>query len=178
MFYELGARAKEFYGKLCANGRREFWFYWCSGPARQLDPYSYHRMQAWHCWVNGAVGMGFWAYGDTGHGNSWCEYLSPGTSFCPAYISPDSVTTSKHWEAVREGVEDYEYLHMLKQRIDRLTQAGKTSPDLDKAGQLLVEGPKRVAKYDHSNWFTPKDRSLADAVRLEVLDALVNLPRE
>jgi len=178
IFYELGEKAKTFYSNLCKDGRRELWFYWCSGPARQLDPYSYHRLQAWHCWVHGAKGMGFWAYGDTGYANSWCEYMSRGTSFCPAYIAPDSITTSKHWEAVREGVEDYEYLHMLKARVDELTKAGKTSSALAKAKELLEEGPKRVTRWGSISWFTPRNRALADDVRLEVLDALVALSRE
>jgi len=175
IFHALGEKAKAFYGKLCAEGRREFWFYWCSGPARLLDPYGYHRLQAWHAWVHGAVGIGFWAYGDNAGGNSWCEYLSPRTSFCPAYIAPDRITTSKHWEAVREGIEDYEYLHMLKRRIEQLTQTGKTSPALTKAKQLLEEGPKRVAHYGTTTWFAQRNRSPADEVRLEILDALVAL---
>jgi hypothetical protein len=171
----LGKKAQDFYGKLVANGKRELWFYQCTGPVRLLDPYGYHRLQAWHCWVHGAVGQGFWAYADAGNGNPWCEYLCKGTTYCPAYVAPDGITTSKHWEAVREGIEDYEYLHMLKTRINELTKAGKSSPALDKAKQLLVEGPKRVAVYEPLSWFQQRDRSLADKVRLEILDALLAL---
>lgn len=174
----LGKKAEDFYGKFVAGGKRELWFYQCTGPVRLLDPYAYHRLQAWHCWVHGAVGQGFWAYADAGGGNPWCEYLSGGTTYCPAYVAPDGITTSKHWEAVREGIEDYEYLHMLKRRIDELTKAGKSSPALDNARTLLAEGPKRVAVYEPLNWFQERDRSLADQVRLEILDALLALSKE
>ena len=175
IYNRLGKRAEDYYAKLVAGGKRELWFYQCTGPVRLLCPYAYHRLQAWHCWVHGAVGQGFWAYADAGSGDPWCEYLCKGTTYCPAYVAPDGITTSKHWEAVREGIEDYEYLHMLKARVDALTQAGKTSPALDKARKLLVEGPKRVAVYEPISWFQDRDRSLADTVRLEVLDALLAL---
>lgn len=175
IYSRLGKRAESYYGKFVAGGKRELWFYQCTGPVRLLDPYGYHRLQAWHCWVHGAVGQGFWAYADAGKGNPWCEYLCDGTTYCPAYVAPDGITTSKHWEAVREGIEDYEYLVMLKKRIDELTQAGKTSPVIDNARKLLVEGPKRVAVYQPIRWHEPRDRSLADEVRLEILDALLAL---
>ncbi len=171
----LGKRAEEYYGKFVADGKRELWFYQCTGPVRLLDPYGYHRLQAWHCWVHGAVGQGFWAYADAGKGNPWCEYLCEGTTYCPAYVAPDSITTSKHWEAVREGIQDYEYLVMLKRRIDELTRASKKSPAIDRAKKLLVEGPRRVAVYERIPWHQPRDRSLADEVRLEILDALLAL---
>ncbi len=177
IYCEFGQKAESYYGRFVRDGRRELWFYLCSGPARLLDPYSYHRLQAWYCWVHGAVGMGFWAYGDTGYGNSWCEYLARSTSFCPAYIAPDHITTSKHWEAVREGVEDYEYLHMLRGRIEQLEKAGRSSPEISRAKQLLAEGPRRVAKYNPDRWFSDRDRSVADQVRLEVLEVLATLGR-
>ncbi len=175
IYKRLGKKAEDFYGKLVADGKRELWFYQCTGPAKLLDPYAYHRLQAWHCWVHGAVGQGFWAYADAGGGNPWCEYFCRGTTYSPAYVAPDGITTSKHWEAVREGIEDYEYLHMLKRRVDELTKAGKTPPALERARRLLIDGPKRVAVYAPINWFGDRDRSLADKVRLEVLDALVSL---
>ncbi|MBN1344726.1 MAG: discoidin domain-containing protein [Phycisphaerae bacterium] len=171
----LGKKAQDFYGELVADGKRELWFYQCTGPVRLLCPYGYHRLQAWHCWAGGAVGQGFWAYADAGGGDAWCEYLCRGTTYSPAYVGRTGITTSKHWEAVREGIEDYEYLHMLKTRIDELIKAGKTGPELDKARKLLVEGPKRVAVYEPIHWHQQRDRSLAAQVRLEILDALLAL---
>ncbi len=173
IYSRLGKRAEKYYGKFVQGGKRELWFYQCTGPVRLLDPYGYHRLQAWHCWVHGAVGQGFWAYADAGKGNPWCEYLCDGTTYCPAYVAPDGITTSKHWEAVREGIEDYEVLVMLKRRIDELTRAGKSSPVIDRAKTLLVEGPKRVAAYQPIRWHEPRDRSLADKVRLQILDMLL-----
>jgi hypothetical protein len=35
------------------------------------------------------------------------------TSYTPAYLTPTGVSGSKHWEALREGIEDYQYLKML-----------------------------------------------------------------
>ena len=56
-----------------------------------------------------------------------------------------------------------------------MRMAGKSSPALDKAKKLLVEGPKRVAQYEPLSWFANRDRSVADTVRLEILDALLAL---
>lgn len=88
--------------------RKEIWFYHCDSPARLLDPYYYHRLLAWHCLKHGAVGMGFWAYGDTAGAEAWNEYVARRPIYSPVYIGEDFVVTGKHWEAVREGAQDYE----------------------------------------------------------------------
>ena len=98
--------------------------YDCSGPTRQFDP-SYFRYQPWNALAAGAKGVQFWAYGDAGGCDSFNEYTAVGGgSFTPVYLSPRSVTASKHWEAAREGLEDYQYVVMLRQRAaeDKLAQ--------------------------------------------------------
>ena len=47
-------------------------------------------------------------------------------------------------EAIREGVQDYEYFVMLKQQVERLTAARIENPLLTKARALLSSGPTRV----------------------------------
>ena len=75
--------------------------------------------------------------------------------------------------ALRAELEDTR--NVLFTHVEALTKAGASSPALDKARKLLVEGPKRVAVYAPVSWFQDRDRSLADNVRLEILDALVAL---
>jgi len=105
---------RDFYAGFQQKGKA-LWFYSCAGPTRSFDPVAYFRLQPWHCFTVGASGSAFWAYGDAGGGNSWNEYELKRYSESPVYIAPDSLTTSKHWEACREGVQDYQYLKMLQE---------------------------------------------------------------
>ncbi|MDD2708429.1 MAG: hypothetical protein PHV34_10500 [Verrucomicrobiae bacterium] len=161
---------------------KTFWFYSCGTPQRAFDPYYYNRLQAWHCWKNGATGMGFWNYWNFYSENdlsAWNEYAAnPGQGV--VYSAPDTITTGKHWEAVREGVEDYECLAMLRDAIKRAKAAG-SSPALAEAEKLLDTAPSEVTgDYQKKliTWFAPKDCEAADKARLRVLDALENLAKQ
>jgi hypothetical protein len=179
IWIEQGKRYADFYLRQCDEGR-QLWFYSCSGPGQLLDPYSYCRMQSWFCWKYGARGSCFWAFGDTDGASSWNEYLAAGPgAYTPFFLDDKTVTPGKHMEAIREGVEDYEYLHMLRDRVAELENAGKKGEALDSAKRLLASAADRVTasvtKDSARKWAAPKDRSVADAVRVEVLEALMNL---
>ena len=177
IFAQGGEKARKFYEALRKKGK-ELWFYLCSGPARLLDPYYYHRLPAWHCFKHGAVGLGFWAYGDIAGAEVWNEYTAKRTIYSPVYIGEDFVVTGKHWEAVREGVEDYEYLKMLQEAARK---AKAESPSLAReAERLLVEALDEVAPSHRPElipWHVEKDRTLADKARLRILTMLERLAR-
>lgn len=164
---------------------KQLWFYSCIGPARLFDPYYYHRLQAWQCWRNNAVGMAFWnywnSYPESGC-SAWNEFMAAHESFGVVYTTPDSVTDGKHWEAVREGVEDYEYLAMMRDRIAELKAKGIDAPDIADAERLLAAVADETAPgyYDArlQNWSDFKDRSVADRARTRVLRALTTLKCE
>jgi len=176
---EGGKEVSDFYAERC-KGERELWLFSCSGPARLLDPYAYHRMQEWFCWKAGAEGSCFWAFGDSSGASSWNEYLSITGAYTPLFLDSTSVTPGKHMEAIREGVEDYEYLRMLRDEIAAAEEAGKVDAEvIASATRLLETAADRVTTCMTSEkdirWAKPKDRSVADAVRIEILDALVAL---
>jgi hypothetical protein len=153
-------------------------FYSCSGPVRQLDPYSYHRLQAWTCWMHGAQSTFFWALGDGGGGSSWNEYAARGHAYVPYFLDATSVTPGKHMEAIREGIEDYEYLVMLRGRLARAEGLGRTGPALERARTLLADAPRRVCDAPGAvgmQWLEDKERGLADRVRLEILEIVADL---
>jgi hypothetical protein len=157
---------------------RELAFYSCSGPARWLDPYAYHRLQAWSCWLYGAKASYFWAFGDAGGGSSWNEYAAPRAAYVPFFLDATTVTPGKHMEALREGVEDYEYLVMLRDRIAEAEKGGAKNKALENAKRLLAEAAPRVCCAPGANdflWAQEKDRAVADRVRVEILEALVAL---
>jgi len=80
---------------------------------------------------------------------------------------------------VREGIEDYEYLRMLRDRLAELKQKGMKGPEVDAAQKLLQTGPEEVCgpTYDPGRipWKFDKDRSVADRVRRQVAEALIRL---
>jgi hypothetical protein len=177
MLIGQGKKFAEFYVRQRQAGRT-LWFYSCSGPGKLLDPYSYHRLQHWFCFKYRAKGSGFWAFGDSNGASSWNEYLTLRGAYTPVFLDESSVTAGKHMEAIREGIEDYEYLVMLQKQIAELEQQGGTNPIIKKAKDLLANAADRVVKDQTPqklNWHQPKDRSVADKVRIEILEIMAQL---
>jgi len=166
---------RQFYEDLRQRGKT-LWFYQCSGPAKTHDPYYYHRLQHWYAFKHGAVGSGFWAYGDaSGAGTSWNEMRVGRAGFTPVYLDETTVTDGKHFEAVREGLEDYELLRMLRDHAERLAGEGKPER-AQRARALLQESIDAVCEgpYDPGKipWDVEKDRTPADEARLRILEEL------
>jgi hypothetical protein len=154
---------------------RTLQLYSCSGPARLLDPYSYYRLQAWHAWQIGATGSYFWAFGDNSGTSSWNEYFASRGPYTPLFLDDTSVVAGKQMEAIRESVQDYETLVMLRDAVADARQSGRNDALVQRADTLLKQGVERVltdASAGTLMWHTDKDRSVADAVRVEVLEAL------
>jgi len=162
---------------------RQLMFYSCSGPARLLDPYTYYRLQPWTCRRFGAVGSFYWAFGDGGGASSWNEYVTTRFAYTPLFLDETGVTAGKHMEAIREGVQDYEYFVMLEALLARIESEGGPRDLRDRARRLLESGPIQVTEADGAGsfyWRDKKDRGMADEVRrriLEVLEAAGKLGR-
>jgi hypothetical protein len=174
IFYGGGPAAIRYYEQRRDAGQR-LWFYQCSGPTRLFDPCRYYRRSAWHAFRHGAAGIGFWSFGDTGGGHSsWNEYAGTRTAFTPVFIGVDDVTDAVHWQAVREGIEDFEYLSMLRDAASR-TPDGELRAQ---AERLLVEAPEAViGQYKPDREWTPEvDRAIPDVYRLRVLELLERMP--
>jgi len=150
-------------------------FYSCSGAVREMDPYSYHLLQAWEAFRYGGTISQFWSFADCGGGWSWNEHLTSGRSYTPQFLGPHGCVTSKHMEAIRESRYDFELLSLLRDAVE----TGRGDPaTLDTARKLLADGPARVLDAPGCRltlWFTPKDRSQAEAVRREAIQLLEQL---
>ncbi|MDZ7618339.1 MAG: hypothetical protein U1E05_15140, partial [Patescibacteria group bacterium] len=154
---------------------KELQLYSCSGPARLLDPYSYYRLQAWQCWRDGATGTFFWAFGDNSGASSWNEYLARSGPYTPLFLDETHVAPAKQMEAIRESVQDYETLLLLQQAVDDATEAGRSSPAVERARTVLNSAATEVLGadgVDAIHWHAAKDRSVADRVRAQVLESL------
>ncbi len=172
----------EWYTELIEEMRgqgKQIWLYSADGPARTFDPFSYYLVQEWHAFGIGGIGSNFWAFGDNGRVSCWNEYPAPGNGpYCPTYIDDTSVTPAKYMEAIREGIEDYEYLTILRDRIDELEADGAPAERLAPARELLTTAVDRVMAMDtqpNYRWDEVKDRAVQDRVRIEILDALTEL---
>jgi hypothetical protein len=177
MWLERGEPFERFYRDQKRKGK-ELQSYSCSGPARLLDPYGYYRLQAWHCWEYGGTGSFFWAFGDNSGASSWNEYFAKAGPFTPLFLDDRTVVAGKQMEAIRESVEDYEYLVMLQKAVDRAKAAGRSDGALAKAESLLKTAARKVLSAPGASqlrWHEPKDRTRADAARVEILEALASL---
>ena len=154
-------------------------FYSCSGPARLLDPYRYYRLQAWTCWQYEAQAMYFWAMADTASASSWNEYAAKRNAYCPLFLDDTSVTAGKQLEACREGIEDFEYLVMLRDAVARAEAKGVAQDVVKRARALLEDLPGQVcdpAKSLLFSWLEKDvDRTRADQGRIEILEILTAL---
>ena len=152
--------ALEFWTSLAARGK-EVWLYSAHGPSRTFDPISYYRMQAWTAFRIGSreSATHFWDFAY--RGDSWRAYSQPGTEYCPYFVSPTCVMDAKQSEAIREGVEDYEYLSMLAERVGR-----------EQTAAILKEAFGRLP-YGDPDWEAPgRDHALLDRLRSVLLDRL------
>ena len=152
----------------------EFYTAW---PGRVSDPYA-ARLMAWTSWRYGAQAIYMWSLTDTGGASSWNEYLTLNVAYTPMFIDETSITAGKHLEAVREGVEDYEYFAMLDRAIQEASARGMAGSGLEEARQLLRSLPVSVtdAAGQQINWLSENvDRTLADEARIRVLTQLTAL---
>lgn len=178
-FFHADDSAREYYAARRAAGQT-LWFYQVGDlvPAHTRDPSQFYRGQAWRAFGYGATGEGFWAFGDIGGArSSWMPYLAPGIAYAPVFFETRDelaaplkrVTGSLHWEATREGVEDYEYLAMLR---DAATHSDKAALK-KQAEQLLAELPSLLGEYPSDiRWNSTAPQPSLDEYRLKVLRLL------
>lgn len=170
IFNAGGVHVKEYYQQLQQQGKRQ-WFYQCSGPARLYDPQLYYRYQAWHAFEHGATGQGFWSFTDTSKApSSFSEYGTARINYAPAFFDDDTVYDSVHWDAVREGMEDYEELAMLQDAINSSQNAAQKQ----QAQQILDDAVKAVTGVWSRVyfWYQKSDPQLADEQLQKVRDLL------
>jgi outer membrane protein assembly factor BamB len=156
-----------------AQGER-LWLYtvW-ERPGIMIEfPATDHRLMFWECWKYGAEGFLYWGtthYGYNLHGDQrwpdvpWIPWNSqPGHHGCGYLVYPGPggrPLSSIRLELVRDGIEDYETLHMLKQLVEEAGDA-LPAPLRARAARELAVDPAVVADQSH---FTESAQVLLDA---------------
>lgn len=173
IFEREGAPYQEYFAARQSEGIR-LEFYSCSGPARMLDAYAYYRLQPWLCWKWNADASYYWAFGDNGKYSTWNEYLGTRPAYTPIFIEETTVTAAREMEAIREGIEDFEYLVMLRQAVNEAEARGVPAAALESARALLTSAAPRVLESGAGpiQWSHERPRTEADIVRVEILEAL------
>jgi len=174
---------RDFYLALRERGKR-LWLYSCSGPVRLFDPISYFRQPFWLSYQWGAEGFGFWAFGDCAKGDSWHAYCQPGIEYTPYFQGVTDVMAAKQSEAIKEGVQDYEYLAMLDDAIAAAKASGRNVSKYERMrdaamaealNQTGKDGRDRCVLADSYLWKDAKDRDGVERARLSVLDMILEL---
>ena len=171
---EGGEDSRRFYEELRSEGR-ELWFYNCAGGPGATNAFRYFRGQEWKLWPANGTGTAFWAYGDVGGSpsGSWNQFAASSVIYSPVYIDASSVADGKHWLAIIEGIEDYEYLRMLRDRVEELEAAGRGGEALKRARKTLDTLPAEVMEAASSGDVDAYDRG-----RLKALDGILDLARQ
>lgn len=147
-----------------------WWNYDPSDNAKHLSPLGYYRGQAWMSWHYGHTGIGFWTYSQ---GSNYWFQPTPGFDYAMVYEGK-GVVTSKRWEAVRDGVEDYSLLHELKRATDVANKAGTKKELVQKSQSLLEEKAATITEFMKNN---KPDRAGQDVAR-KIADSRWNTYRE
>jgi outer membrane protein assembly factor BamB len=124
-----------------------WWNYDPSDNAKHLSPLAYYRGQAWMSWHNGHTGIGFWTY--SGGKDFWFQPKS-GFEYALTYEGK-GVVTSKRWEAVRDGVEDYSLLNALKKETSAAKKVGGNEDLVKKSQRMLEEKPALITEFMKNN---------------------------
>jgi len=175
LFYKCGEDYRQFFINERDKGKK-LEFYSCSGPMRLLDPTIYCRLQAWDCWRYGAEATYFWAFADAAGNPSWNEYLNKRHAYTPLFIDKDTVYPGKHLEAMREGIEDYEYLIMLEKAL----KEGKGSEQARTQAEALLQETRDILHSIMPEsgilfWKDFKQPEIIDNIREKILQTLLLL---
>lgn len=169
------AGSRPFYEKLKCDDNKELWLYNADEPGkgRLGDPQLNYRQMAWSVFAFGGKSEGFWSFGDIcGAPTSWNAYVASRPIYAPAFIDTNTVYNSVHWDAVRDGVEDFEELSML---ADAIKNSKKGALKMQ-AQQVLDDAVKAVNDDAGNNknyqWSQNTDPSVVDA-QLQKVQAML-----
>ncbi len=119
-----------------------------------------HRALFWQAWAMGATGFHYGGVNYSKPGvDPWQDQLdltpAQGDGFL-VYPGPQGPVNSIRWELVRDGLEDCDYLSILRDRITRLQTTGKSKDLVARAANVfflgdivpdLVSFPRNIAPY-------------------------------
>lgn len=150
---------------------KEIWTYFCTlarnnAPNLYIDtPPIYQRSIAWYCWMHGVDGFEHWSttyFWRNAHKGLRPEQKWPAKPWDSRtfhdfhgegqliYPGPQGkIYPSLRLEVFRDGMEDYEYLYMLKELLNSMDANGDNKLLLQQANDLLRVGEYMLIQYPH-----------------------------
>ncbi len=156
--------------------------YSCDGPAKELDPISYHRYQMYLAAELNMNGCHYWTFGPGINRQASLNAYKSGqfTDYLPFYSTPEGLLDAKHAQAIREGVQDYEYVTMIRKKIAEMRRNGETAA-ADKSETALdkilseVSSTVRYQSRAEIHWTHPHDHVTMDNAQRQLLRLLEKL---
>jgi len=149
--------------EIIKNSGGQLWTYECEGNAKHQSPLGYYRGQSWLAWRHGLTGIGYWSY-CTSSADPW--FKPTNTQDYLMTYQGETVVASKRWEAVRDGIEDYGMLTVLRDALGKAKAAGAGSEAIGRAEALLGERAQAIARFCNKDDTTPGRNGLPGARRL------------
>ncbi len=133
-----------------------------------------HRTLFWQTWALGIRGLQYWNINYAAPGDDPYQGLVDATPVNGngylVYPGSDGPVSSIRWETIRDGIEDYDYLVMVRARIAELEKRGGNAALLQRAKDVLNLGP---LVQDLVNF--PRDPALLLRKRQEIAALIVEL---
>jgi len=151
--WQPGMEVLEFWGKeavdIMRRGGKRIAMYTPPAGPRTLRPLGFFRSQPWLALHWGIEGGGWWVY-------SQDDLFSTGDMGEPGYggihIEGRDITTSRRWEAMRDGIEDFNIVTDLRElagkKGDTQALAAIDEAIAYVAGRVLTGATRETAEYD------------------------------
>ena len=180
-----------------AKGESFFW-YVAAGPmlpcpnVQMEDPLIAGRVLFWMTWKFGVTGFEYYCYNIWSHNlpgkngprwpdkpfspHGWGETNGDGMLFYPG---PDGPFSSVRFETIRDGIEDWESLSVLRDAVEALRAKGRADPALLARARAVLAVSDDVCAMNFTDWtWTPAVLLKARRELGETLDALARLVSE
>jgi len=168
----------------------EVWWYVCCGPHQPYPnnfidyPAIDQRILPWISWRHGVTGILYWSttywkenpyeapMSHSPDGGKWGN--GDGHLLYPATRKPSDNFVAKgpvdsiRWEMIRDGIEDYDYFRILKDRLGKGRTSGKSPAAIAKAEAAL----KMVDECGKSRTEYERNPAKLEAVRTKVAEAI------
>ena len=129
--------------------------------------FGYYRKAAMIAYQYDLDAFGFWAY-NTYYGSPWDDFdNSPGNDWPDAavvYPGPKGPITTRNWEAVREGIQDYKLVVVLEELIEKA-----------KVVNLSVTASEAAVTEIADQFFHGGDLAIINNARARLFDEILKL---